>query len=515
MKKTLRLLLAALVVYLLLLCLLLAAENSTADSVIHSFGDALWYSLITMTTVGYGDLSPVTPLGRIIGTLFALSSVGILAALIGLALHLVGEQLIPKLRLFFRRRRNWAVFSSDNKESLALAAALVRDDPRSTVILPPESSASVPESVCLHADASELISLHGGADGLSFFFLGDDTWHNYACARPLAEKQLPVYCMAPGANGTEPADLRLFSRAEILGRFYWEKYPLLRKERIVLLVGCGEYGSALLERALLTNVFENDRRTVYHVFRDAAGFQRLHPVICSALQAEKAAVDSLLFHDEPWDSSGELLQSADRIIFCDDNDERNLTDYNCLLRWFPVRGSVHVRLAVPVSGIPSFGSLNELFTPELVMKDALNRRARLMHAIYSRNSSRPVEWQNLSSFLKQSNIAAADHLPVKVRLLLGDDALSAEDDGVLLKAYRQYCSLLPEKADFFREIEHRRWLRFYQLYNWEQHAQREDALRRHPLLLPYEQLAEDDRRKDDFAWEMLGLLGDASSAENH
>ena len=33
----------------------------------HSFGDALWSSLATITTVGYGDIFPITPLGRFVG----------------------------------------------------------------------------------------------------------------------------------------------------------------------------------------------------------------------------------------------------------------------------------------------------------------------------------------------------------------------------------------------------------------------------------------------------------------
>ncbi len=35
-----------------------------------SFGDGLWWAAVTALTVGYGDLTPVTPAGRIAGILF-------------------------------------------------------------------------------------------------------------------------------------------------------------------------------------------------------------------------------------------------------------------------------------------------------------------------------------------------------------------------------------------------------------------------------------------------------------
>jgi voltage-gated potassium channel len=36
-------------------------------------GDAIWYAIVTLTTVGYGDFYPVSQPGQIIGVVFVLS----------------------------------------------------------------------------------------------------------------------------------------------------------------------------------------------------------------------------------------------------------------------------------------------------------------------------------------------------------------------------------------------------------------------------------------------------------
>ena len=133
MKKSVRGILAALCVYLGLLLLLLAAESGAPGASIRSFGDALWFSLITMTTVGYGDLSPVTFPGRLVGTVFALCSIGILTALIGVSLRFIGGAFIPQRRLRLGRHRSWYVFLEESPEAAALAEALRNSDPRNSI----------------------------------------------------------------------------------------------------------------------------------------------------------------------------------------------------------------------------------------------------------------------------------------------------------------------------------------------------------------------------------------------
>lgn len=50
---------------------------------IQDVGDALWYAVVTLTTVGYGDFYPVSVPGQIVGVIFVLSSLGVLGVLIG------------------------------------------------------------------------------------------------------------------------------------------------------------------------------------------------------------------------------------------------------------------------------------------------------------------------------------------------------------------------------------------------------------------------------------------------
>ena len=56
-------------------------EDVGPDGRIGSFFDALWWSLSTITTVGYGDLFPITTAGRIVGGITMLIGVSVVAIL--------------------------------------------------------------------------------------------------------------------------------------------------------------------------------------------------------------------------------------------------------------------------------------------------------------------------------------------------------------------------------------------------------------------------------------------------
>jgi voltage-gated potassium channel len=45
------------------------AEHKLPGANITTLSDALWRSVITITTVGYGDYTPVSPIGKIIGVI--------------------------------------------------------------------------------------------------------------------------------------------------------------------------------------------------------------------------------------------------------------------------------------------------------------------------------------------------------------------------------------------------------------------------------------------------------------
>jgi len=70
------------VFFLALMTAILAVERGTSGTMKNLF-DALWYTLVTITTIGYGDITPVTVPGKLIAVILMTSGIVVFGAVSG------------------------------------------------------------------------------------------------------------------------------------------------------------------------------------------------------------------------------------------------------------------------------------------------------------------------------------------------------------------------------------------------------------------------------------------------
>ena len=85
------------------------AEQDVPDANIKTSGDAIWWGLVTITTVGYGDQFPVSPAGRLVGVLLLFAGVALFSVLTG---------FIANVFLTPTHRRSRRAAKADSPEAL-------------------------------------------------------------------------------------------------------------------------------------------------------------------------------------------------------------------------------------------------------------------------------------------------------------------------------------------------------------------------------------------------------------
>jgi voltage-gated potassium channel len=93
--------LAAVLILLLLIfasSAMYAAETEAQPDKFSSIPETLWWGVVTLTTIGYGDIYPITPIGKIIGGVIAFLGIGLFALPAGILASGFSDEL--------QRRRN-------------------------------------------------------------------------------------------------------------------------------------------------------------------------------------------------------------------------------------------------------------------------------------------------------------------------------------------------------------------------------------------------------------------------
>jgi hypothetical protein len=258
------------------------------------------------------------------------------------------------------------------------------------------------------------------------------------------------------------------------------------------------------------NINDSDFDVSYHVFGDSEHFRKIHVNLGAAMGINEVhpGHDSIFFHDEDWTSAHDLISKADRIIICEDREETGWDDYWKLQRYYEHDSKVHLRTNLKAQGVDIFCTNEQIYTVNQIVRTRLNDAARIMNDLYRRSVEESLDWDELSDQLKQSKIAVADHLMMKVRVLLRDRTISTFDRKTFLAAYKALQEAVkdPEKLDMLRRIEHARWVRFYAYCNWKYGRVKDPKKHENPMICEYDAMTEEQKAYHDRAWELIGEI---------
>ncbi|MBQ7588541.1 MAG: ion transporter [Lachnospiraceae bacterium] len=507
-------------VYLFLLYLLVRVERNVPGSTIKTMGHAIWYSLATLTTVGYGDFYPVTPAGRVIASVFLVLGIGLLGFFVGFMVEFFAR-IRPAVILSINAAKPWYIFTARSPQAMIFAENLkaVRHDAMIIYASTKDDDKSS-RFISVSWPVEELIERRGSLYDAHVMCMKENEMENFLDAVALSDIEVPIICLADFTPAHHPMNINFFSLTDCTARIFWQQYPITGKTETILLIGFGNAGSVMLDRAIELNVLYDDQSIRYHVFGESSEYRRNRKLLSDIVSVNEIVDDRdcIIFHDDLWNTDEELLASADRIVLCADEEQENIEILHTIQKFFTVRGSIYIYNSNVRSVATPFGQTRDVLTPAFVLHNCLSDMALCRHEMFRFMFGGDIPmWENLNSLIKDINYVTTDHISVKVRMLLGDEAPNKPFDEIppeiLRKAAAVFDSMEGEEKERLRRIEHNRNIRFYKLHNFRYGETIDDEQRINPLIRPYDELDERGKVLADTSWALITELASHKEAK--
>lgn len=390
----------------------------------------------------------------------------------GIILSVLKYALKKVSNFFVRFRKDATVVYTDNDMGRKLAASLKHGYMT--------TSSDKPEKVKNH-----ILMFSDDTENVSFYSRNESKLEKTNVYLFMSELDYTLLKVADKSD----ANLHFFNINDLVARDYWKNNSLYDfKDRAckVAIIGSTDIGKALFKYGYLNNLYTLNQNFEYHLY----AFKGPEADFLRNLKTENN--DKIFVHDDYWENDSNTLSQMDRVIYAEKTDHLNLIQK---LLFINPTAEIHCYSPDEISyedvyatdSLLMFGNVNKLISEDNIKSEKLYRLGKLFNYDYSlRYASREApadyekemeaEWSKLDGFKKSSSIARADHYWIEKRL---------KDDGIL-----------SETEEESWHIEHIRWCRFHYINHWSYAEKRDNARRKHNLLIPYEDLPKSEKEKD-------------------
>ena len=414
----------------------------------------------------------VNPISDITNGYILFSEITSVIVTAGIILSILKYALKKVSNFFIRFRKDATVVYTDNRIGKELADSLKHGYMIST--------AEKPEKVLNH-----ILMFSDDTKNVSFYSRNESILEESNVY--LFMSQLD-YTLLKVADSTD-ANLHFFNVNDLVARDYWKNnniYDYKDRNCKIAIIGSTDIGKAIFKYGYLNNIYTLNQTFEYHLY----GYSGPEVEFLKNLKADNS--DKIILHDDFWENDSNTLSQMDRVIYAENTDQLNLIQK---LLFINPTAEIHCYSPEDISyedvyatrKLMIFGNISKIISEENIKNETLYRLGKLFHYDYTlRSASRhapenfeeemEAEWVRLDGFKKSSNIARADHFWIEKRL---------KDDGILTET--------DEEA---WHMEHIRWCRFHYINHWSYSETRDNARRKHNLLVPYEDLPSSEKPKD-------------------